>query len=452
MPTAAAAPHGFIGRAIAGKYRIIRALGEGGMGAVYEAEHTGLGTRVAVKVLRPEYTVRADVVRRFQQEARAAATIGHPNIVSILDIDRDPHDNSLYMVLELLRGVDLDGYLRHAGGRLDPQLALQIALPVLSALAAAHDRGVLHRDLKPANIFLVSNTNGAITPKVIDFGIAKMQSDAGDTKHTREGAIMGTLAYMSPEQLAGDPTIDARADIWAMGVVLYEMLAGTCPFAPPSGSDMNLAVIAGFAMRVTTEPAPRIETHVPDLPPDLAAIVHQALATDRAARFQSMRELRAALADSSIAKRGAASGQWSLDDSTIPGFEPAERAFIQKTAMEDATRPLPVSRPEEAPATAPKSRRSLLAALIVLLTCAAGVAGFALFWRTPEGAVDSTKRDMTQPVKSATLVEEHRDMLMVSPPDLAMPTPPRRPPTKRSQSHKPLDRKTTNGLPVIDEN
>jgi serine/threonine-protein kinase len=274
------------GHLLGGRYRVVRRLGAGGMGAVYEAENTWTTRRVAVKVLRARFARDGDIVLRFRQEAVAATRLAHPNIVEVLDMDEDEETDTLFLVQELLRGRTLQARLTESG-RLTPSAALDLLVPVLCALVTAHARGVVHRDLKPENIFLADNPRGGVTPTLIDFGVAKFLDDPGALRATRTGAVMGTPYYMSPEQVRGDKGLDGRTDVWSMGAVLYEALAGKVPF---EASNYNT-----LTFRILSERAPRIERHAPDLAPALADIVHRALEPDLDRRFASMRAFLDAL-------------------------------------------------------------------------------------------------------------------------------------------------------------
>ncbi len=346
------------------------------MGAVYEAEHTEIGTRIAIKVLRSEHVLNPNVVRRFQQEARSTAKIGHPNIVAVLDLDRDS-DGTLFMVQELLSGMDLATHLR-TNGALSPTLAVRLCVPVCSALAAAHERGVLHRDLKPANIFLARAPGGAVTPKVIDFGVAKVL-EGTYAGQTTDGTIMGTLAYMSPEQLLGDPGIDGRTDVWAMGVVLYELLSGVLPFAAPT--EMNIAALAQFATRVNSEAPPPIESIVTALPSELSGIVRRALALRREDRFATMTDLHDALAGCSVPPDAGIAA--AADAGTVVGLKitdspPAPRAPVNGTNRIPSRPSLPTFLRGDSHIV-PRQRHPLLWALVgatAILVCVA-IAKFA---------------------------------------------------------------------------
>jgi eukaryotic-like serine/threonine-protein kinase len=212
---------------VGGKYLLENCLGVGGMGDVYRATNVSLGRQVAVKILSREMTKDADDVLRFLREARAAAAVRHPNVVDVLDVARDD-DGTPFIVQELLAGEDLEQYLAACGGRLSAEEALEIMVPVCDAVAAAHARDVIHRDLKPANIFLARSGN-SIVPKVLDFGACFFPTLSG--LHTKElKLLIGTPQYMAPEQITSRGAVDARADVWSIGIILYELLVGETPF------------------------------------------------------------------------------------------------------------------------------------------------------------------------------------------------------------------------------
>ncbi len=219
-------PGSLVGRKIAGKYEVVARIGTGAMGTIYEANNTALGKRVAIKILHPHLASDESLVARFHREARAAARLDHPNCISIHDFGQT-EDGILYIVMEYVEGEDLASVLRREG-RIDPLRAVRIAIGVCAALDEAHAHSVIHRDLKPENIMLVRRRDGEESVKVLDFGIAKIQ-DASETFHTQAGIVCGTPEYMSPEQVQG-LTLDARSDLYALGVVLYEMLVGQPPF------------------------------------------------------------------------------------------------------------------------------------------------------------------------------------------------------------------------------
>ncbi len=265
------------------RYRLSRQLGVGGYGAVFAADDQLTGDRVAVKVLSPAATTSAELVTRFHREAIATSRVRHPHIVQVADFDVDT-DGSHFMIMECLDGRDLAEALA-SERRLPPGRALVIAAQCARGLAAAHRVGVLHRDLKPSNVFLVRRSDGDESVKIIDFGISKLTRAAGDyTNVTSASSVVGTPSYMAPEQARGEE-LDARCDVYALGVVLFEMVVGARPFAGPD----PLATLVAHAR------APRVAPSVlrPELAgcPGLDALVVRAIAAERSRRFDSMDEL-----------------------------------------------------------------------------------------------------------------------------------------------------------------
>ncbi len=266
------------------KYRLDRLLGEGGMGAVFAAENLNTGRRVAVKVLHASLMTHPEAGARFVREARATTAIAHPNIVDVLDLESDAARKVVYIVQEFLEGETLEALLaRRDEHRLSPDEAVTLTTPVMEALVAAHARGIVHRDLKPGNLFLVRRPDGGVTPKVIDFGIAKDIARTDPAHQTREGTTIGTPAYMSPEQVAGRADVDAQTDVWALGVVLYEALSGRLPY---EAETFNLLMA-----KILYEPPTPLTAYAPWLPPALVEVVGRALQRERALRFRSMREM-----------------------------------------------------------------------------------------------------------------------------------------------------------------
>lgn len=276
-----------VGKTIRGKFRVLKQIGEGGMGAVYEAENTWTQRKVAIKVLHSYDHSRQQNARRFMQEARAAANIRHPNIVDVLDIDTDT-DGTLFLVQELLEGETLRTRLRREK-QLEVRAAMDVVVPVMGALIAAHQRGIIHRDIKPDNIFL-AQIAGGVTAKLIDFGVAKVPRREGNTL-TDSGHLVGTPVYMSPEQASGDREIDARSDLWAIATVLYELLTGTPPLVAPSAPRV--------LVRVLTEKPDPLGMHCPTLPQDFCAAVDRAL-TPLDTRWASVKDFLEALLQSSL--------------------------------------------------------------------------------------------------------------------------------------------------------
>ncbi|HVR62626.1 MAG TPA: serine/threonine-protein kinase [Polyangia bacterium] len=271
-----------------GNYKITAKLGEGGMGVVYLAEHPVIGKKVAMKAIHPELARNAEVVSRFVTEAKSVNQIGHEHIVDISDFGNTT-DGEFYFVMEYLQGESMSERLKREE-RLPVQAAINIAAQVADALGSSHEHGIIHRDLKPENIYLISRGAQKDFVKVLDFGLAKLTQVEEKVSHkTRTGSVMGTPYYMSPEQCEGKATIDHRADIYSLGVILFEMLTGKVPFG---GEGYGEIIVKHITM-----PPPSVRSIVPALPPALDLILFRALAKDREERFQTMADFRQALLD-----------------------------------------------------------------------------------------------------------------------------------------------------------
>jgi serine/threonine-protein kinase len=277
------------GRVLGGRYLLRKLLGVGGFGAVFEAEDQRLQKRVAVKILSPHVATNPDTLRRFEREALAATRIGHEGIVDVTDFDRDA-DGTHFLAMEYLDGRDLAQVISREGP-LPATRALSIALQVSESLAAAHAKGILHRDLKPANIYLTQRGGLKDYVKILDFGISKMLHTSADPMDlTGTGQILGTPYYMSPEQASGERAIDGRADVYALGVILYEMLTQKLPF-------VGATYLAVISQHLTREPSPPSQSlEGTSLDPDVDELVLGALKKQPDLRFSSMEELGRAIA------------------------------------------------------------------------------------------------------------------------------------------------------------
>jgi eukaryotic-like serine/threonine-protein kinase len=267
-----------------GKYRIVRLMGEGGMGAVYEAVHPVLKKRFAVKTLLPTVAVQRDARARFLREAEAASRINHPNVVAVLDVGTE--GDTPYLVMEFLEGETLDALLARRTV-LPVADAVDLMLPVISAVSTAHEHGVIHRDLKPQNIFLARGPWGEAIPKVLDFGVSKLVDDREAVALTGTQAMLGTVTYMSPEQARGARGVDARSDQYAIGLILYEMVTG----ARAHPGESALEILHHIANGVFVPP----RTARPELSVAIEAVLLRCLAVQPRDRYPSLRALGQAL-------------------------------------------------------------------------------------------------------------------------------------------------------------
>ena len=273
------------GDILAGKYRVERVLGAGGMGVVVQATHLELDERVALKFLLPDAVESVEASARFVREARAAVKIKSEHVARVVDVGR-LENGAPYMVMEFLEGSDLNALIER--GPLPIEDAIDYVIQACDAMAEAHAVGIVHRDLKPSNLFLTRRTDGSGLVKVLDFGISKVNvpdSSAAGLTHT--SAFMGSPYYMSPEQMRSARNVDHRSDVWSLGVILYELLAGTPPFVAPTLPDLLAAIM-------TEAPAP-LRAKRPEVPPELEQVIVRALVKQREGRFQSVGELAAAL-------------------------------------------------------------------------------------------------------------------------------------------------------------
>ena len=286
-----------LGQTLAAKYLVEKLIKRGGMGAVYQGKHVLMDKTVAIKVLRPALAVDDDVVARFSREAKAASRISHPHAVSVTDFG-ESENGIVFLVMEYLNGRTLKEIIRSEGA-MPLARVVEIIRQVTGALDAAHGQGVVHRDLKSDNI-MVSQTNGGDWAKVLDFGIAKIQQPASvkDADLTAPNLVIGTPQYMSPEQCSQLQPLDARSDVYSLGVIIYEMLAGRVPF---TGESPTMIM-----MQHVQDTPPSVLLTRPDLPPAVDGVITRALAKDPAERFQTAGELFAALANAAVENVGAA--------------------------------------------------------------------------------------------------------------------------------------------------
>ncbi len=274
------------GDVLAGKYRVERILGAGGMGVVVAAQHIQLDEKVALKFLLPEALKVPELLARFEREARAACKIKSDHVARVTDVGK-LDSGSPYMVMEYLDGGDLSGWLEKHG-RLPIEQAVGYIIQASEAIAEAHSIGIVHRDLKPANLFCIKRPNGQLAIKVLDFGISKMTSATENVQMTRTTAVIGSPVYMSPEQMQTSKGVDARTDIWSMGIILFELLAGRVPF--------DSVTVTELAIRVAMEPPPPVTSLRADVPAGLEQAIQKCLEKPREKRFQNVAELAVAIA------------------------------------------------------------------------------------------------------------------------------------------------------------
>lgn len=326
-------PQALVGQSLSAKYQVRRLVGRGGMGAVYEGQNIEIGKRVAIKTIDQFHAMSGELATRLRREARAAAAVESNHIVQVFDVGEDPKCG-VYMVMEFLAGEDLGAKLQREH-RLDVATAVNIATQVGRALVKAHAAGIVHRDLKPGNVFLTEKEEGGTLVKVVDFGISKLLRDdigekAGDKNLTRMGTALGTPMYMSPEQAQGNLNIDHRTDIWALGCLLYEMLAGRPPYEDAGTYEMTIVRI------ITTRPHPLLAV-APWVPPALAQVVDATLVHEWAQRMPDAQTLLRALSDATQTET-AGSGRYSAV--SVPQYQTGQMAVIQKPMALDATMPM----------------------------------------------------------------------------------------------------------------
>jgi serine/threonine-protein kinase len=332
------------GQIIDGKYRIVRLLGAGGMGAVYEGENVRIRRKVAIKMLHSSVSSQPEVIARFEREAQAAALVGSEHICEVLDLGELP-DHTRYMVMEYLDGETLSSMIKRSG-RLTPSQSIPVLAQILDALGAAHAAGIIHRDLKPDNVFILPN-RGAIQNfvKILDFGVSKFSQLGGEAMNvTRAGAVVGTPYYMSPEQARGSSAIDNRTDIYAIGVLLYQATTGQVPYQAETFNEL--------LFKIVLEVAPPPQTWVPDVDPEFATIIQRAMAREPDQRFQSCAHFRDALLQFQAARanplpayamprphEGGSPRTEVLDTSKLPGSI-SGAAWPSAASMQEGTLPM----------------------------------------------------------------------------------------------------------------
>jgi len=343
-----------IGSVVGDRYKILSVLGQGGMGVLYTAEHVMTKRRVALKVVRvdpdSDTSGQADATARFLAEARHAAAVSHPNIVDVLDMGVD-EAGAPFLVMELLVGTSLDRYLAEHG-RLSPAQTLSLLIPVLGALATLHDAGIVHRDVKTSNIFLRTTPRGAFEPKLLDFGLAH---SANDVRITRSGLVMGTPMYMAPEQASG-AAVGPAADVWSLGVVMFECLSGTLPFNGRDRNALAAQVLAGHVLALSKA--------APEVPTPLSYAVERALRIDLSLRYASTRDfahglvLAARACHVELPKDPDPIGLADFEDWRV-GNDLAPTTRTVPALRPEASAPIQSSMPASTPATASPASRPM---------------------------------------------------------------------------------------------
>ncbi len=415
-------------RVIDGKYQLVRELGTGAMGVVYEAKNLDTSRRVAVKVIASSLLAKGpEVASRFRREAKAAGAIETQHVAQILDAGADPSTGDPYIVMELLSGEDLKQLLQRLGP-LPPELALRIVAQACVGLKAAHDAGIIHRDIKSANLFLARREDGDITVKIVDFGIAKVVADSGPGGHSTElthtGSVLGSPRYMSPEQGKGQRDVSPRSDLWSLGVVLYEMLTGVTPHVEVDG-------VYALVVTICSDPAPAVQGRAPWVSAECAAIVHRALQLDPMNRFASAAEMLDAIRallpngtaiDESMLAPISARTRLSVSSSVLPL---PQRGSASDGLLAASETSLNVSQGAPRSRAEPRRTASLAAGALSLLVVG-GIAAYAVSSRAPAGeggdAPGAAAPSSAAPLSPAQVApaEEHRVRLTVAPVDASV--------------------------------
>ena len=404
------------GSTVDAKYQVVRLIGRGGMGAVYEAHHLGTGRRVALKVINPDELGSGETIARFKREARASGGIDSQHVVQVLDTGIDPATRSPYLVLELLNGEDLSAVVDRAP--LPWDVVLRIIAQACSGLAKAHRHGIVHRDIKSANLFLARREENEVIVKLLDFGIAKLRPESlpgsNRVKLTRSGSILGSPLYMSPEQVTGSGELDARSDIFSLGVTMYEALCGVAP-------NQELTKLGALVVAIGSGKGVPLRKRGPVLPDAVIAIVEKAMALEPNDRFASANEMQAALAalvpgspalHASMFAAPTSDLATTLRDAQEPKAEATtvveHNLAFAPTAPHGSTAPLPQPRASmpafgrTAPLTLPPPRRSVVPTALGVAGLLLVFVGASLYWSmTRTGPRSIISEQPVQAIESA---------------------------------------------------